>query len=88
MRVVEKAEIQSLQPLLCSIEAAMAMTGRGQTFIIDAIATGRLRGVKSDRRTLVVVQSIHDYVNSLPPAKIKPDNRERRRMRAAAVVAA
>jgi len=28
-----------------------------------------LRAVKSDRRTLLVVQSLKDYVAGLPPAK-------------------
>ncbi len=79
MRVIEKADVATLEPLLCSIEAATAITGRGERFIIDAIAKGILKAVKSDRRTLVVVQSIKDYVASLPPAKLKPDNRERRR---------
>jgi hypothetical protein len=83
-RVVEKCDIATIEPLLCSVEAAMAIIGRGQTFILDAIARGVLDARKSDRRTLVVVKSLHDYVASLPPARLKPDNRERRRQRQAA----
>ncbi len=78
MRVIEKADVATLEPLLCSIKAATAITGRSERFLIDAIARGVLAAVKSDRRTLIVVQSIRDYVNSLPPAKLKPDNRGRR----------
>jgi hypothetical protein len=69
MRVVEKANIGTIEPLLCSVQAATAIIGRSERFIIDAIARGTLRAVKSDRRTLLVVQSLKDYVAGLPAAK-------------------
>jgi hypothetical protein len=69
MRVIEKADIAPIEPLLCSIQAGTAIIGRSERFIIDAIARGKLKAVKSDRRTLLVVQSLRDYVASLPPAK-------------------
>ena len=69
MRVIEKADIAPIEPLLCSIQAGTAIIGRSERFIIDAIAQGKLKAVKSDRRTLLVVQSLKDYVASLPPAK-------------------
>lgn len=69
MRVIEKADIAPLEPLLCSVAAATAIIGRGERFIIDAIARGQLQAVKSDRRTLLIVQSLRDYVATLPPAK-------------------
>jgi hypothetical protein len=82
MKVIEKAEIATVEPLLCSVAAATAIIGRGERFVIDAIATGKIQAVKSDRRTLVVIKSLHDYVASLPPAKLKPDTRHGRRNRA------
>jgi hypothetical protein len=69
MRVIEKVDIAPIEPLLCSIQAGTAIIGRSERFIIDAIARGKLKAVKSDRRTLLVVQSLKDYVASLPPAK-------------------
>jgi hypothetical protein len=80
MRVIEKADIASLEPLLCSIQAGTAIIGRSERFIIDALARGLIKGVKSDRRTLLVVQSLKDYAASLPPAKgtINPAPRRRR----------
>jgi hypothetical protein len=69
MRVVEKCDIAPLEPLLCSIQAGTAIIGRSERFIIDAIARGMIQAVKSDRRTLLVVQSLRDYVATLPPAK-------------------
>jgi len=79
MKVIEKTDVATIEPLLCSVAAATAIIGRGQSFIYDAIARGKLRAVKSDGRTLLVVQSLKNYVASLPPAKLKADNRERRR---------
>ena len=69
MRVIEKAEIVPLEPLLCSVQAAMKVLGRSERSVIDMIARGKIEAVKSDRRTLVVVRSLHDYVASLPKAK-------------------
>jgi hypothetical protein len=82
MRVIEKADIASLEPLLCSIQAGTAIIGRSERFIIDALAKGKIKGVKSDRRTLLVVQSLKDYVKYLQenhPAKgtINPSPRRR-----------
>jgi len=79
MKVIEKADIAPLEPLLCSVAAATTLIGRCERSVIDAIARGELKAVKSDRRTLVVVQSLKDYVAKLPLAKLKPDNRESRR---------
>jgi hypothetical protein len=78
MRVIEKADIASLEPLLCSIQAGTAIIGRSERFIIDALAKGKIKGVKSDRRTLLVVQSLKDYAASLPPAKGTPNPPRRR----------
>ena len=69
MRVIEKVDIAPVEPLLCSIQAGTAVIARSERFIIDAIARGKLKAVKSDRRTLLVVQSLKDHVASLPPAK-------------------
>jgi hypothetical protein len=65
----------ALNPILVTIPNAAHIIGRGVTFIYEAIADGEIAAVKSDKRTLVKVQSLHDYVAALPPAKIKPDRR-------------
>ena len=78
MRVIEKADIAPLEPLLCNIQAGTAILGRSERFIIDAIATGKIEAVKSDRRTLLVVQSLRDYVAKLPAAKGTPNPSRRR----------
>lgn len=58
--------------LLCTIPQGAAFIGRGTRFVYEAIATGVIRAVKSDKRTLVVVESLREYVAGLPAAKIKP----------------
>ena len=74
MRVIEKADITALEPMLCSIQAAMKVLGRSERSIIDMIARGQIEAVKSDRRTLIVVHSLKHYVASLPKAKGTPNN--------------
>ncbi len=74
----------SFAPILVPIPTAADMIGRGITFIYEAIADGRFQAVKSDGRTLVVVESLRSYAAGLPPAKIKPiPKREPQRKREA-----
>lgn len=68
----------SLPPILCRIPQAAAAIGRGERFIYEAIATGKIVAYKSDKRTLVLVSSLYDYVKTLDKAKIKPMIRRHR----------
>jgi hypothetical protein len=69
-----------IEPILARVPDAATMIGRGITFIYEAIADGRIKAVKSDGRTLIVVTSLHEYAASLPPAKITYTKRDRRRV--------
>jgi hypothetical protein len=72
----------SLPPILVSIPQACQMLGRGTQAIYDLIGGGKIRAVKSDGRTLVRVDSLREYADSLPPAKVRPPrNRSPQRMR-------
>ena len=71
----------SLPPILCTIRQAAAMIARGETFIYGAIGDGRIKAVKSDNRTLVVVESLRSYASSLPAAKIRPQYQPPQRLR-------
>jgi hypothetical protein len=83
MRVIEKADIAQLKPLLCSIDAGKTIIGRGTQAIYDLIGAGEIRAVKSDGRTLLVVESLYEYVDSLQAAKVAPPRRRKpQRMRA------
>jgi hypothetical protein len=77
MTLEESSEV-SLPPILCGIPQAATMISRCQRFIYEAIATGKIEAVKSDKRTLVVVESLREYARKLPAAKIKPLPKRRR----------
>jgi hypothetical protein len=64
-------------PILVTVKHAATMIGRGVQAIYDLGGAGKIKLVKSDARTLVVVSSIHEYAASLPPAKIAPPRRRR-----------
>ena len=64
-----------VQPILCTLSNGALMIGRSVSFLYEAIAAGKIRAVKSDKRTLVVVESLHEYVATLPAAKIKPSRK-------------
>jgi hypothetical protein len=72
MNAMNNADIT---PILVPIPVASKMIGRGVTFIYQKIADGTLDAVKSDKRTLVVVDSLKSYAASLSPAKIRPITR-------------
>jgi hypothetical protein len=79
---VAKMEIE---PILVSIPQGCQMIGRGVQAMYDLIGSGRIKAVKSDGRTLIVVESLHEYAKSLPPAKIAPPRkRQPARIRTAA----
>jgi excisionase family DNA binding protein len=81
--VQEVTEVAPMMPLLVSIKQACSIIGRGQSAIYELIGAGKIRAVKSDGRTLIVVESLHQYAASLPPAKIAPPRHRRpQRMRA------
>lgn len=52
--------------LSLSIREAMEATGLGRTRIYAEIASGRLRAVKSGRRTLILVSGVEKWLNALP----------------------
>jgi hypothetical protein len=49
------------------------MIGRSERVVYSLIGAGKIKAVKSDGRTLVVVESLHAYAASLPPAQVAPE---------------
>jgi hypothetical protein len=70
--VSQPEAVVSFAPILVPVPTAADMIGRGRSFIYGAIADGRIKAVKSDGRTLIVVESLRAYAASLQPARIKP----------------
>ncbi len=63
--------------LLCTVLQAAGLVSRCERWVYEALADGRITGVKSDGRTLVVVSSLHAYVATLPPVQVKAMPRRR-----------
>jgi len=59
---------QKTGPILISIADARTMTGLSRSVIYRQLTAGNLRAVKVGSRTLILLQSLIDYVNSLPSA--------------------
>jgi hypothetical protein len=43
MRVIEKVDIVPLEPMLCSISAAIKVLGRSERSVLDMIARGKIQ---------------------------------------------
>ena len=63
---------RTLRPRVVSIDAAAVYIGRSRAFIYDLLASGRIRAVKSDSRTLPILDDLDAYVDSLPMADVRP----------------
>jgi excisionase family DNA binding protein len=73
-----------VNPILVSVQQASQMLGRGVSTIYELIGANKIEAVKSDNRTLVVVASLHRYVDQLERAKIAPPrNRKPQHLRQA-----
>lgn len=67
-------------PLAYSIPEACAAASIGRSALYEEIKSGRLRAVKSGRRTLITADSLRSWVENLPEisaAPRKPDQNER-----------
>jgi hypothetical protein len=63
-------------PKFCTIEHWLALTGMGRRATYDAMGRGDLRAVKAGTRTLIDVEKGLAWINSLPPAQIRPQVRK------------
>jgi hypothetical protein len=64
------------------------MLGIGTQGLYDLLGAGLIKGVKRGTRTLLVVASLKEYADSLPPAQVAPPRqRPPKRVRAAAETA-
>jgi hypothetical protein len=66
-----------MAPLLVPVKQACTIIGRGQSALYELIGAKKIKAVKSDGRTLIVVESLYKYVNGLREAKIAPPRRRK-----------
>ena len=57
------------QTITMTVGAVIEHTGLGRTAIYELLKSGRLKAVKAGRSTLILADSLRDYIASLPPAK-------------------
>jgi hypothetical protein len=55
-----------LQPIGCTVREATQISGLGRTELYDVIRKKKVQAKKSGSRTIVIVESLRDYVLSLP----------------------
>lgn len=53
-------------PIAVTIPVACQMTALGRSKLYQELSAGRLKACKAGKRTLVLVESIRNYVASLP----------------------
>jgi hypothetical protein len=71
------ADQLNVLPYAASIAASQKISGLGRNKIYELIAQRKIRAIKADSRTLIVVQSMIDYLESCPAFETQnPDNRE------------
>jgi excisionase family DNA binding protein len=61
--------------LLCSIPSAARQIGLSRSRVYELLAEGRVRAVKDGRRRLVVVASLHEFVQTLCDAANDPSTK-------------
>jgi hypothetical protein len=71
--------LAGLEPICVPVPQASAIIAKCPRLIYELMASGELKGVKSGRSTLVLYESLKDYVATLPVAELKqytPKKRE------------
>ena len=82
---VSKMEVE---PILCSVQQGCQMLSIGTQGLYDLIGAGLVVAVKRGTRTLLRVDSLRAYVDTLPAATIAaPKVRKPQRLREAAATA-
>jgi hypothetical protein len=72
-------DVNGLPRLAVSLAEAATIAGVGTTTLREEIATGRLEARKAGKRLVVPTSALAAWVQSLPPARMRPQMRRRLR---------
>jgi len=61
--------VQQIEPLTVTVERGTELTGLSRSEIYRRLLSRDLRAVKKGRQTLIIYESLKQFINSLPPAK-------------------
>jgi hypothetical protein len=61
-----------IEPMLVSIPQTCQLVGRCTATIYELLGSGQLKAKKSDGRTLITMESIKHYIETLPDAVVAP----------------
>lgn len=64
--------VAGVTPKYGTIETWMALSGMGRRATYDALGNGHLKAVKAGSRTLINIEKGITWLESLPPAQIRP----------------
>jgi hypothetical protein len=68
---------KEVTPLMVSIPQTCAIINRGTAAVYELLGAGKIKAKKSDGRTLVIYESLIQYMHDLPDAKIAPPRRRK-----------
>jgi excisionase family DNA binding protein len=71
---VEGCEAKMNSPLAYSVHEACEVARIGRTSLYQAIRAGELRAVKRAKRTLILVEDLHHWLDGLPAINPKSNS--------------
>lgn len=69
MAATDKTESRRPTPYAQQVDHACAWSGFSRTRLEGLLRDGSVRAVRAGRRTLVLTESLREYINNLPSAR-------------------
>jgi excisionase family DNA binding protein len=76
--VPKNFKTEAIEPITATIPTASLISGLGRTTIYQRIKEGKIEAIKSGDRTLIVVESLREYLRELPAYRPEIQTRKMR----------